>query len=333
MSRFGSYDISDEEILQIGMHYGDPRAGFDLLLAEAVPERLEWVRLVAKYKCKDAVKCTRPGCGQPHNEGAVVEIRMIDQTTGLLNIGHDCGEQLFPEEYLFGGTRYDTDLERKRMIIKKRHILSKEREIKRWFEAYRGPFEDYDIARREFGAFFPDLLDEIRNAFRSRDGELVVQASSGKVFREALAVEGIKTRIDSGWSVSHQVTGRHFFSKGELVERAAKAAAECGKLIDRLRPDNLSVLEMRECLSRLAKIGERMEKMARQHRDMFAALSPENLRGIAKWSRQIDQYSPYEFKNNGLFRYADGGLPKYFLKPVVKAKPVKIEAFPISRVA
>ena len=333
MSRFGSHDLSDEEILQIGMHYGDPRAGFDLLLTEAVPETIEWVKLVAKYKCRDAVKCMRPGCGQPHNEGAVVEIKMIDQTTGLLNIGHDCGEQLFPEEYLAGGTRYDTDLERKRMIIKKRLILSKEREIKKWFEIFREPFEDYDNARREFEAFFPDLLDEIRNAFRSRDGELVVQASPGKVFREALAAEGIKTRIDSGWSVAHRVTGRHFFSKGELVERSAKAATECGKLIDRLRPDNLSVLEMRECLSRLGKIGERMDKMVWQHRDMFTALTPENLRGIAKWSSQTDQYSPYEFKNNGLFRHADGGLPEHFLKPVAEAEPPKIEAFPISRAA
>ena len=333
MSRFSCYQLSDEEILRIGMHYGHPRAAFDLLSPGAVPENPEWVRFVAKYKCKDAVKCLKPRCGQPHNEGAVVEIKAIDDTTGLINIGHDCGEQLFPEEYVAGGTRYDQDLERRKLITKKRKILSKEREISGWFESARKLFEEYDKARNEFEAHYPDLLNRIRDAFRSKNGALVVWETSGKKFREALAAEGIRSPIYTGSTVVHRVLGQHFYSRGDLIDRAEKAARECSELIKRLLPDNLSMKEMQECIDSLGKIGERMEKMERQHRDMFAALSPENLRGIANWSRQVDQDSPLEFRNNGLFRHADGRLPEHFLAPIAEVNLEPIAAFPISRAA
>ncbi len=72
MPNSGSRGLSDEEILRIGMHYGDPSKHYDLLSSEKVPKHPEWVKLVDKYKCKDSVNCMRPGCGQPHNEGAVV---------------------------------------------------------------------------------------------------------------------------------------------------------------------------------------------------------------------------------------------------------------------
>ena len=107
MSKSGSYDLSDDEILRIKMHYGDPRDGFDLLSPEEVPEVPKWVSFIGKYKCKDAVKCMRPTCGQLHNEGAVVEIIAVDQSPGLINIGHVCGEQLFSLQLLRVGRYLD----------------------------------------------------------------------------------------------------------------------------------------------------------------------------------------------------------------------------------
>jgi hypothetical protein len=316
------------------MYFGDPDAEFDLLSQDALPQNPDWVSFVAKYKCKDAVRCMRPGCGQPHNEGAVVEIKSIDQTIGMINIGHDCGEQLFPEQYLAGGTSYDADIERKDLIIKKRHILSRAHSIRRWFENVAKPFREYDDARRSFEAFMPDLLDAIRSAFRSRDGVLAIDhASSGKAFREALAAEGIKSPAGREWLMVHRVTGRHFYSNGELVERAAKAAAECDELLERLHPDDLSVAHMRECINRLGNIGERMQRMERQYRDMFSALSAENLRGLANWSRRDDADSPYEFKGDGLMRNADGRLPHFFLRVKAGSDQQSIDMFPISQAA
>ena len=90
---------------------------------------------------------------------------------------------------------------------------------------------------------------------------------------------------------------------------------------------------MRECFDHLARTGERLQKMVWQHRDMFVALSPENLRGLAKWSRQADKASPYEFKNNGLLRHSDGALPEHFMKLKVDLESKPIETFPISRAA
>ncbi|MCH7794536.1 MAG: hypothetical protein IH900_05275 [Proteobacteria bacterium] len=334
MPNSGSRGLSDEEILRIGMHYGDPSKHYDLLSSEKVPKHPEWVRLVDKYKCKDSVNCMRPGCGQPHNEGAVVEITTISESIGLINIGHDCGEALFPEEYVAGVTRYDADLQRKNLIIRKREVLAREIEIMQWFEMTRGLFQEYDEARRAFEAFMPELLADIRSALRLDGGDLVVvEVSSGKIFKEALEAEGIRSRIQTGVTMVHRVMGPHFYSKGELVARAAKAADECNELLGRLRPDNLPVAQMRVSLDRLRTVGEKMQKMVFQYRDMFDALSTENLRGLAQWIRKVAPEAPYEFMNGGLLRYADGGLPEYFLEPKSGVAPQPIDNFPLFRAA
>lgn len=330
----GSRGLSDEEILRIGMHYGDPSKHYALLPPEKVPKDPDWVRLVDKYKCKDAVNCMRPGCGQPHNEGAVVEIRTNSESIGLINIGHDCGEALFPDDYVAGATRYDVDLQRKNLIIRKREVLARETKIMRWFEITRCPFQEYDEARRAFEAFMPELLEDIRSALRYDGGDLVVvEVFSGKKFEEALEAEGIRSRIQTGVTMVHRVMGPHFYSKGELVMRAAKAVNECKELLGILRPDDLPVAQMRDCLSRLSTVGEKMQKMVLQYDDMFDALSTKNLRGIAQWIRKVAPEAPYEFKNGGLLRHADGGLPEYFLEPKSGVAPQPIDNFPLYRAA
>lgn len=334
MPNSGSRGLSDEEILRIGMHYGDPSKHYDLLSSEKVPNDPEWVRLVDKYKCKDAVNCMRPGCGQPHNEGAVVEITTSSETIGLINIGHDCGEALFPDEYVAGATRYDADVQRKSLIIRKRNVLARETEIMQWFEITQGPFEEYDEARRAFEAFMPELLEDIRSALRLDEGSLVVvEVFSGKKFKEALEAEGIRSRLQTGVTMIHRVMGPNFYSKGELVARAAKAANECQELIGILRPDDLPVAQIRNCLDRLSTVGEKLQKMVFQYHDMFDALSTENLRGLAQWIRKVAPEAPYEFKNGGLLRYADGGLPEYFLEPKSGVTPQPIDNFPLFRAA
>lgn len=324
--------LTDEEILKIGMHYGVPQEGFDLMSPEDVPCEPVWIKLVAKYKCKDAVKCMRPSCGQPHNEGAVVEIKISDKDTGLINIGHDCGQQLFPDEYHLFGTRYDADLERKQLIKRKRVVLSREDQIIKWFDRVQEPFQKYDQARNEFEAFFPDLLSEINIAFWSGYGELKV-VQSGTAFKEAMSAEGIKGHSDAGYVVIHRVMGKHFFSQGSLIRRTENAKNKCQEYLERLRPDNLPVSEMTECLDGLRTFGEKMERMVKQYQDMFLALSVDNLRGLAEWSRKVKHDSPFEFRRGGLFRHPDGRLPSHFLKAKSGIELVIIDNFPIKRAA
>jgi hypothetical protein len=323
------FQLTDDEILGITTHSGDPRTIFDLLPMKVVPANPKWIRLVAKYQCKDPIKCMRPGCGQPHNEGAIVEIKTNDRD-GLINIGHDCGEQLFPDDYRAGKTRFEADLERKHLIIRKREILSMEPRIIGWFLTTQKPFQDYDKKRTEFEAFMPDLLDELKDAIRYQNNELRSFNVASSVFRSALAADGFKSGDYGSWSTVYKLKGEQFFSQGRLIVRSDTKRQESQHFLERLRPDNLSVNEMRECINGLKNIGDAMASMIAQYQDMFIALSPENLHGIAKWLKHEHPDWPYKYEHNALVRSPDGNLPGHHLTMETDIQQIPICSFPLS---
>lgn len=338
MAAPGSYDLTDDEILEMEMHFGDPHARFDLLPPEMIPAEPEWDKFVTKYKCKDRIKCARPTCGTMHNEGAVVAIRDGEREIGLINIGHCCGEKLFPDQYRYGTTGYDADLRRQTLIKRKRAILDRETCIMGWFADHAPIFEYYDRRRREVEAHMPDLINILQSAM-GPNGELRVRADSGKAFKEAMKAfkdQGIKVgRTDEVWTILHTVAGMAFFRfRGDLAGRAEHAKQELVERLACLRPENLPIADMKEHIQRIAELGRRLDDLIDRVQTLPEALSPANLRGIAKWLRRTTSGSwiEWEYMDAGLHRSAGGGLPEYLLK-AENAPPTTAYSFPLAKAA
>lgn len=341
--------LTDDEILAIRLYDGDPHASYNLLPPDQIPAEPKWLRLVAIYRSADLIKCARPHCGQPHNEGAVVSIELPDDQEGLINVGHDCGADLFPEEYKAGSTRFSAHLEHRgraeskrdalakelllhrNLILRKREILRRRSEIDAWFERAKQPFSQYDSMRRSFESCMPDLFDHLSKVARGNSQLIVYGTPKATKLREAMEGHGGKLWDDT-WDVIHVLTGPRFFDRGEIVERTDKAASECAEILDRLQPDDLSVQTMQSLTGRLASIGELLHRMTKQYFDMFPALSAPNLQGIAKWHRRYDPWSPYLYANGGLLRQATKGFPEFHLKAIAD-RPQAVSGFPIAKIA
>jgi hypothetical protein len=341
--------LTDDEILAIRLYDGDPHASYDLLSPDQIPDEPKWLRLVAIYRSADLIRCARPHCGQPHNEGAVVAIELPDGGEGLINIGHDCGAELFPEEFKAGSARFSGHLEHRgraeakrdavtkelllhrNLIIRKREILRRRPEIDAWFERVRQPFSDYDSARRRFESCMPDLFEQLSSVARSNGQLVVYQAPKKSKLRQEL--EGQRGKLwDDVWDIVHVLAGPRFFDRGELVERMEKAAIECADILDRLQPDDLSVQTMQNLTGRLASIGELLHRMTTQYFDMFSALSAANLQGVARWHRRYEHWSPYLYTKGGLLRQTTKGFPEFHLKAIAD-RPLEVIGFPIAKIA
>tara|TARA_R110000782_G_scaffold150906_1_gene243631 strand:+ start:130 stop:1128 length:999 start_codon:yes stop_codon:yes gene_type:complete len=326
--------LSDDEILELGMHYGNPHDEFALMPVSEVPEHIQWEDLVTKYKSRDPVKCMRPKCGVLHNEGAVVQISTPGRgIRGQIAIGHCCGEKLFPNEYRVGGSKFSADLRRITLIKRKRAILSQEDRIQAWFGKYHDAFKSADAIHREFEALMPELFDALAHAVKDTNGQLRSLASSRSRFAEALNADGVKSRNTGMWEVVHLLRGQKFFLRGSLVSKADWASTKLSRCVEALRPADLPVSVMEDNLEAIRTIGTTMDGLLERYNAVFAALSLDNLRGIVNWTKSKFPMQQYAIRDGGIFREADSGLPESLIKIPDKMASIEIVKFPTANAA
>ncbi len=336
--------LTDTEILSVDICSSDPRSSYHLLAQERVPVDLKWERLVAIYDTAETLTCMRPGCGQAHNEGAIVEIRCPDGIIGMINVGHVCGAKAFPAEYK-AGNRFDGQstrrqrtssgrsalvaehLERRKLISQKRLVLDREAETLQNFELLRGPYTEFDQVRRQFQSFMPDLYESVVRAIQGGGRMRVLARGPRKSDAFRTALEGVGRgggMIDDGFDTVHIVIGQHFFSRGDLVERLERVVDEYKRAINDLRPDNLDVRTMKEKFILLSRLDARLDQIQRQYGDLLPALSADNLRGFARWAKRDDPSSPFVFANNMLIRQASGRLPQAVIRARMGNQPATL---------
>lgn len=280
--------MSNDDFPDGPLHITDPLDQLGLVLKIDSPNDV--VSFINDYQSKSTIKCSIPGCGTPHKRGYTARTR--DGKKAL--VGHICGKGFLKTSKF---REYQRELDRRQERARREAYIQNPAfnpqqalaDIATWATVIR-TIED---RRRRFKETAPMLQKVLRQACLKEGGRLTaVKRVRNYAAEQTQAARGIKRDdpiYEDQIDVVHVVRGPLFLTADRPRMTYGDCKVSLNIVIKLQQKEHLTDAELERVVKEVAEVRQKLMRLADLIDDHHAFGHPQNLKGIAKWSKTHEE--------------------------------------------